>query len=224
MPTKSNGNQQSNQQTNGDQQTNGKRQTNGGGRGSTEGRSRFTLAGMEPEQGREVAEVLQRRLVALLDLQFVLKHIHWNVVGPTFIGVHEMLDPQVDAARTMTDDLAERIAALGVAPDGRLGVAVAQRTWDDYSLGRDTVMAHLGALDLVYEGVASDHRSAIEALDELDMVSQDLLIGQTALLDKFHWFVRAHLENASGQLLTAGATNEVEASRQAASTGTAPGV
>lgn len=180
-------------------------------------RSRFTLAGMEPEQGRQVATILQDRLVALVDLQFVLKHIHWNVVGPTFIGVHEMLDPQVDAIRAMSDETAERIAALGVSPDGRLGSVTDQRRWEDYSLGRDTVMAHLGALDMVYEGVASDHRAAIEQVEELDKVSQDMLIAQTALIEKFHWFVRAHLENSSGELVTDGAQSEVQASQQAAS-------
>ncbi len=43
--------------------------------------------------------VLQERLVALIDLHLTLKHIHWNVTGPNFIAVHEMLDPQVDAVR-----------------------------------------------------------------------------------------------------------------------------
>src|SRR3712207_8342276 len=38
-----------------------------------------------------------------------LKHIHWNVVGPHFIAVHEMIDPQVDAVRLMVDAIAERI-------------------------------------------------------------------------------------------------------------------
>ena len=68
------------------------------------------------QQGADVAAVLQQRLDALNDLALTLKHIHWNVVGPHFIAVHEMLDPQVDAVRLMVDAIAERIATLGVAP------------------------------------------------------------------------------------------------------------
>ena len=61
------------------------------------------------------------RLHALNDLQLTLKHAHWNVVGPTFIGVHTMLDPQIDGIRTMVDDIAERMATLGVSPNGLPG-------------------------------------------------------------------------------------------------------
>ena len=38
--------------------------------------------------------------------------------------------------------------------------------------------------------------------------TQDLLIGQAAELEKFQWFVRAHLENAGGQLVHDGSATE----------------
>lgn len=69
----------------------------------------FTAPGLTSDEAKSTVQTLQQRLVALLDLQLTLKHIHWNVVGPNFIGVHEMLDPQVDAVRGMTDTIAERI-------------------------------------------------------------------------------------------------------------------
>lgn len=31
-------------------------------------------------------------------------------------------------------------------------------------------------------------------------MTEDLLIGQTAELEKFQWFVRAHLENSKGDI------------------------
>src|SRR6185437_1963887 len=138
------------------------------------------------------------------DLALTLKHVHWNVVGPHFIAVHTMLDPQVDAVRLMVDATAERIATLGGAPVGTPGALVAARSWDDYDLGRDDALAHLGALDLVYAGVIAAHRKAIEATEEPDPVTQDLLIEQSGQLEQFHWFVRAHLENAGGRLVTSG--------------------
>lgn len=170
--------------------------------------TRYTVPGMDQAHAEQVIETLQRRLTSLIDLQLTLKHIHWNVVGPTFIGVHEMLDPQVDAVRTMTDDTAERIATMGGEPVGTPGYVVKTRGWDDYSLLRATTDEHLAALDVVYSGIIADHRAAIAEFDDLDLVSQDIIIAQTEQLEMFQWFVRAHLEDESGALRHAGASTE----------------
>jgi starvation-inducible DNA-binding protein len=162
-----------------------------------------------------VIDLLQDRLNSLNDLALTLKHIHWNVVGPQFIAVHTMLDPQVDAVRLMVDETAERIATLGGSPCGTPGALVKARSWDDYSLGRDDALAHMGALDVVYAGVIEAHRKAIEATEDPDPVTQDMLIGQAAKLEQFHWFVRAHLESPTGSLATSGASTEQQAAAYA---------
>ena len=87
----------------------------------------YTVPGMDRAAAAEVADLLQNRLVALIDLTLTLKHIHWNVVGPTFISVHEMLDPQYAGVSAMVDDVAERIATLGSEPNGLPGNLVARR-------------------------------------------------------------------------------------------------
>ncbi len=164
----------------------------------------YTVPGIEEATAANVNEILDHRLVSLIDLSLTLKHVHWNVVGPTFIAVHQMLDPQVDAVRAMVDETAERIATLGGSPVGTPGALVARRGWDDYRLGRALVGDHLAALDRVYTGVVRDHRAAHETLDKLDPVSADMVIAQLHQLEQFQWFVRAHLENASGELGTTG--------------------
>lgn len=175
----------------------------------------FTVPGLDLQDGHEVARLLQDRLHALNDLALTLKHVHWNVVGPHFVGVHTMLDPQIDGVRLMVDALAERMAMLGVAPNGLAGALVAERSWDDYSLARADVSSHLGALDLVYAGVISSHRDVMDKLEDLDPVTQDIVIGQISVLETYHWFVRAHLEGVGGMLATQGATTEPQAARAA---------
>ncbi|BBX67722.1 Dps family protein [Mycolicibacterium psychrotolerans] len=177
--------------------------------------SAFTVPGLSDKQGAEVAELLQKALSRYNDLHLTLKHVHWNVVGPNFIGVHEMIDPQVELVRGYADEVAERIAALGASPQGTPGAIQNDRTWDDYSVGRDTVQAHLAALDLVYTGVIEDTRKSIERVGELDPVTEDMLIGHAGELEKFQWFVRAHLENSGGQLANEGADTEKSAAGQA---------
>jgi starvation-inducible DNA-binding protein len=170
---------------------------------------------MKTGNAERVNALLQDRLNSLNDLALTLKHVHWNVTGPNFIAVHTMLDPQVDGVRAMVDETAERIAALGGSPVGTPGALVKQRDWDDYSIGRADAIAHLGALDVVYAGIIGAHRAAIDATEELDLVTQDMLIGQARQLEQYHWFIRAHLEAADGTLSTAGASTEGSAAKRA---------
>jgi starvation-inducible DNA-binding protein len=162
--------------------------------------TKFTAPGLSNIDGAAAAGVLQDRLTALTDLQLTLKHVHWNVVGPNFIAVHKMLDPQVKGVRKMVDATAERIATLGVAPMGTLGSLAKERGGDEYPLGRADTMAHLEALDRVYDSVISQHRQAMHKLEGIDLVSQDMLIQQLAGLEQYQWFVRAHREDPSGAL------------------------
>ncbi|MGW6737444.1 Dps family protein [Streptomyces sp. NPDC055013] len=175
----------------------------------------YTVPGIERAAAGRIIDVLRLRLHALNDLHLTLKHVHWNVVGPHFIAVHQMVDPQVDRVRDMADDVAERIAALGGVAQGTPGSLVEERTWDDYSIGREDAIAHLGALDVVYTGVIEDVRAAIKVVGEIDPATEDLLIEQLRDLEQFQWFVRAHLESAGGALSTSRADNEQDGAKAA---------
>jgi starvation-inducible DNA-binding protein len=175
----------------------------------------FTVPTLDHDNADVVIDVLSDRLRALIDLMLTLKHVHWNVVGPGFIGVHTMLDPQVAATMSMVDETAERIATTGGSPNGLSGAIVRSRDWDDYSIGRATTQAHLAALDLVYTGVITSHRQAITQIGHLDPIAEDMLIGQTRILEQHQWFCRAHLEDAAGGLSHAGTATEVEAATKA---------
>src|ERR1700737_1336362 len=133
----------------------------------------FTVPGLSDAKSRQIAELLQKQLSTYNDLHLTLKHVHWNVVGPNFIGVHEMIDPQVELVRGYADEVAERIATLGGSPQGTPGSILKDRTWDDYSVGRDTVQAHLAALDLVYNGVIEDIRQSIDETETPHAAPQD---------------------------------------------------
>jgi len=178
----------------------------------------YRPAGMSEHDAKQTGDILQDRLMSLVDLSLTLKHAHWNVVGPDFMAVHEMFDKQVAEVRGMADEVAERIATLGGIPSGLPGYLVQNRSWDDYALGRAVTQAHLGALDMVYSGVVGAHRNAINATDKTDPVTADLLTAQTGKLEMFQWFIRAHLENTSGELSTAGQKTEIEAAAAAATT------
>lgn len=155
--------------------------------------SRHTLRGLDEPTTQKLLDVLEPRLASLVDLQLTLKHIHWNVTGPNFVAIHEMLDPQTEMVRLATDALAERIATLGGTPVGTPGHVVEVRTWDEYDLGTADAMDHLAKLDAVYDGVIGDHRAARDAVADLDPVTEGVLVDQLAELEMAQWFVRSHL-------------------------------
>ena len=176
----------------------------------------YAPSGMDTGEAEKVGVVLQERLASLIDLSLILKHIHWNVIGSGFVAVHQLMDTQTDATRQMVDEVAERISTLGGVAGGLAGQVVEMRSADDeYALGRAPVMAHLGALDKVYERIGNGHREAIEQVASIDPVTEDLLISQTAQLELNHWFIRAQISDTDGRLATEGTTSQLDAATAA---------
>ena len=70
------------------------------------------------------------------------------------------------------------------------------------------------ARNAVNGDVARGMEAAIDQLEDLDLVTQDMLIGQTRKLEQFQWFVRAHLESPSGKLSNDGASTEKQAAKR----------
>ncbi|HUG07960.1 MAG TPA: DNA starvation/stationary phase protection protein [Acidimicrobiia bacterium] len=176
---------------------------------------RYAPAGMDTGEAEKVGAILQERLASLIDLSLILKHVHWNVVGSGFLAVHELMDTQSDQTRQMIDEVAERTTTLGGVAGGLAGQVVEMRSADEYALGRAPVMAHLGALDKVYERVGSGHREAIDQAENIDPISEDLLISQTAQLEMNHWFIRAQISDTDGRLATEGAVTQLDAAAAA---------
>ncbi|MFE9687587.1 Dps family protein [Streptomyces sp. NPDC002701] len=141
-----------------------------------------------------VSEALQGALVDLVDLSLVAKQIHWNVVGPRFRSIHLQLDEVVDSARLHSDSVAERASALGVSPDGRAATVASSSGIRVQPDGWVRDVDAVGALVDALAAVIGRMRERVEATETPDPVSQDLLIGITADLEKHHWMFQA--ENA----------------------------
>ena len=154
----------------------------------------FTVPGLDEAASEKIVSILQSRLSQEQEASLVLKHAHWNVTGPSFIGVHEMIDPQVDIVRNQADETAERIATLGGTADGRPEAIIRNRSWKPLDLeGRHSTQEYLKALDAYYDEFIANDRTAIKELDELDVISSNIIQDHVQQLEKFQWFVRSHL-------------------------------
>jgi len=83
----------------------------------------------------KAAELLNRHLAAAIDLHAQVKQAHWNVRGPAFIAIHELLDKVAEAVEDYSDTIAERAGALGATAEGTIHVAVQRSFLEQYKLG-----------------------------------------------------------------------------------------
>ena len=139
-----------------------------------------------------VAQDLQATLVEFIDLSLLGKQAHWNVVGPNFRSIHLQLDEIVDAARLASDRIAERIATIGGAPDGRAPAAAASGL-PAFPEGAVPVSETVQRVSTTIDEMSQRLRERILRMGDLDPVSQDILIGTADELEKQAWMLRAQL-------------------------------
>lgn len=151
-----------------------------------------TIAKGDLERPSGVARYLTPVVHDLVALAVNGKQAHWHVRGANFIGVHEFLDELVEHAQAGADEIAERIIALGLPIDARIGTVAAKTSTPELSAGFQpstvTVAEVVAQIDATLETVYA----AIEGLDDIDLPSQDIAISLAQQLDKDRWFLFSH--------------------------------
>ena len=140
-----------------------------------------------------VVKDLQATLVELIDLSLLSKQAHWNVVGPQFRSIHLELDEIVDLARASSDRVAERIATVGAAPDGRAEIVSTTSELPQFPAGAVPVTETVQFVGGAIETIAERTKARILRIGDTDPVSQDILIGTTDELEKAGWMLRSQL-------------------------------
>jgi len=74
----------------------------------------------------QLSALLNQRLASAVDLQMQMKQAHWNVKGPSFIGLHELFDKVAEAVEGYVDQIAERIVQLGGVAEGTMRMAASR--------------------------------------------------------------------------------------------------
>ena len=141
----------------------------------------------------ELNKLMNQRLASAVDLQMQMTQAHWNVKGPSFIGLHELFDKVDEAVESYVDMIAERIVQLGGIAEGTVRVSAARSRLVEYPLEIADGMAHVEAVARALSTFGQEARSSIEeanALDDAD--TADLFTEVSRGTDKWLWFVEAH--------------------------------
>ena len=150
---------------------------------------------IEESTRQQMITVLNQQLADTFDMMSMMKQAHWNVKGPQFIALHELFDEIANGLVPYVDMIAERVTALGGMAMGTVRMAAQASRLDAYPTD---VVNSLDTVRVVADRLADLAASTREASDRAeevhDMDTNDLLIEVSRDLDKWLWFLEAHLQ------------------------------
>jgi len=139
--------------------------------------------------------LLNARLADAIDLALLTKQAHWNIKGPQFIALHEMIDGFRTEVDGYVDTMAERAVQLGGTALGTTQVVAKATNLAPYPTDIYNGKDHLAALIERYSKLANSIRAAIDEADEAgDKDTADIFTEVSRGLDKALWFLEAHTQ------------------------------
>jgi starvation-inducible DNA-binding protein len=143
----------------------------------------------------KVVELLNARLADCTDLQTQTKQAHWNVKGPNFIALHELFDKVNEEVEDYVDEIAERAVQLGGVAEGTARMVARRSSLPEYPASAADGRSHVEALSSALAAFGKAARKAINEADELgDLDTADVFTEVSRGIDKWLWFVEAHLQ------------------------------
>jgi starvation-inducible DNA-binding protein len=151
------------------------------------------MPSIETHDPQTQGPILQSCVAASIDLSLSYKHLHWNIRGPKFQYIHELLDVVIDQAREASDELAERLVTIGMPAEGqrhRLEASPVPQIESGFL--RDDIVIERAVT--ILDEVVKVLRNAQQELADIDAVTEDLVIGILGGYEKSLWMLRSHLE------------------------------
>jgi starvation-inducible DNA-binding protein len=158
-------------------------------------RAHPTANNLSTNAKKAAIELLNARVAEGIDLALLTKQAHWNLKGPQFIAVHEMLDDFRDQIDTHVDTMAERVVQLGGTALGTTQTVAEGTSLPPYPTNIYAIKEHLAALIERYGAVANALRRNIDdAAEAGDTDTADIFTAASRYLDKALWFLEAHVQ------------------------------
>lgn len=147
--------------------------------------------GLKKAERTDIVEELKKVLADSFAIYLKTHGYHWNVRGPQFFSLHNMLEEQYREIWAALDEIAERMRALGeLAPQGF--AAFANHTGIKDGDAEKDAKAMIEELVGDHGTVIATLRAALEVADQAgDEATVDLLTQRLAAHEKTAWMLRA---------------------------------
>jgi starvation-inducible DNA-binding protein len=144
------------------------------------------------------AALLQELLPELLALSLEARHARWNLTGPGFLPLHDLIGRIAVDTWTWADRVAERTAALGFTVDARPQTVAAVaghfpggRLMDPPETSGTAWPSAATELGARIEHVAGSARARLGPLAVDDAVAHDVVVAAVEGLERYGWMLRA---------------------------------
>lgn len=155
-------------------------------------KKRISELKFDPDMQKESTKTLDKYLISFSILSLITKQAHWNIQGPNFIAVHEMLDEFYDSLQKYVDIFAERLIQLNYISITTPEYLSRHTPFEEYPSHISSSSDHLRELNARYAFVANNLREDINNA-KADAATIDYYTQAVEDLDKFVWFIEAHL-------------------------------
>ncbi|MEQ8395316.1 DNA starvation/stationary phase protection protein [Thalassobaculum sp.] len=138
-----------------------------------------------------VVKALEQALADTFTLALKTQNYHWNVTGPNFFGLHNLFEEQYNDGYAASDELAERIRALGAPAPGGLRAFQEITRIEEAKSGLES-KAMLDDLIESNAAVAATLKSGIDVAETAsDPATADMLTARVTAHDKAAWMLRS---------------------------------
>ncbi|HEY9888449.1 MAG TPA: Dps family protein [Candidatus Obscuribacterales bacterium] len=152
--------------------------------------------GLTETQRSGVIELLNRNLADVYLLLIKTRKYHWDVVGPQFRTLHELWQEHYEMLSAQTDDIAERVRALGGYPVGTAEGFLRHASLKEHPNDLPNATEMVQRLTLDYEQIIRNLRQHISqcADDYNDEGTADFLTGLMESYEETAWMLRSFIE------------------------------
>ncbi len=150
---------------------------------------------MDESTRLKMIDLLNQQLADTFDLFSMTKQAHWNVKGPQFMQLHELYDMLAEGLEDHVDTIAERANALGGFVMGTVRMAAASSRLPAFTGEPVNGIEQVKEIVKCYAQLARSTRAAIDTADQAgDADTADLFTAVSRDLDKWLWFLEAHVQ------------------------------
>ncbi len=140
-----------------------------------------------------ICEGLQKFLANTYAVYLKTQNFHWNIVSPGFYSLHILLESQYEELAKATDEIAERIRALGFFVEASFtsfktisSIPDEEKVLTSVEMLKHLIQAH--------ETLIRHARTLADLIEkEKDVASNDMLGRLVGMHEKMTWMLRSHL-------------------------------